>query len=277
MSNPNLSRVSAGTPDGGRFAPSGRSEAAIDLPPAGGLTSVQRTALQAQRATLREEAAQAQARADAVEMQLLADDLVTAHPDATHVYVLAQYQGAAEVQLYGGEYGETTVLGRVRPGEKAASDDDLAGRLAQLAERENSTFRKMLRASDVHSQGVPIADLAAADKARMAAESERLGQHDRMNEQQVGEVVLRCVPDAVSWKVGTEEFENGYFYTPSDLWAKKADGTEELVDSWDIPGPDGDEARQQLEDALAEMGDRDGPLGERASHESDIKQAGATR
>jgi hypothetical protein len=83
--------------------------------------------------------------------------------------------------------------------------------------------------------------------------------------------------DAVSWRVGTEEFENGYFYTPSDLWAKKVDGTEELVDSWEIPSPDGDDARQQLEDALGEMGDRDGPLGERASHESDIRQAGATR
>lgn len=32
MSNPNPIRVSAGTPDGGRFAPSSRSESPVDLP-----------------------------------------------------------------------------------------------------------------------------------------------------------------------------------------------------------------------------------------------------
>lgn len=35
MSNPNPARMSAGTPDGGRFAPSGRTEAEIDLPESG--------------------------------------------------------------------------------------------------------------------------------------------------------------------------------------------------------------------------------------------------
>lgn len=276
MSNPNPVRIAAGTPDGGRFAPSGRTEADIDLPPAGGLTPVQRTALEAQRATLRKEADQAQARVDAVEMQLLADDLVAAHPGYTHVHVNRQYRGAAQVELYN-VHGGVLVVGSARPGRPVPPDDDLAGRLGLLAERNGFIFHKMLLDSQAAGNGVPIADLASADKARMAQESDRSYHLERANEQQVGDVVRQCVPDAVSWRVGTEEFDNGYFYTPSELWAKKADGTEELVDSWEMPGPAGEEARQDLEDALAEMGDRDGPLGERTSHEADIQQEGATR
>lgn len=276
MSNPNPVRVAAGVPDGGRFAPTGRAELEVSLGTPGGLTADQRASLRSQRSTLRREADEAQARVDAIEMQLLADDLATAHPDATHVYVNRLHDGTDQVELYG-EYGHVEVLGSVRPGQPITQDDDLTGRLAYLAERNGSTFHKMLRASEEGGQGVPIADLANADKARMEQEGARLLAAEKVHEQVVGEVVLRAVPDAVSWNVGTELYENGYYYTPSELWAKTADGREELVDTWELPGPDGEEARELLENSLAELSQSDGPLGDRTSHEADIKKPRATR
>ena len=272
MSTPSISRISAGTPDGGRFAPTGRSEPDVTLTPTG-LTPAQRTILQHQRTELRQSAELAQARADAAEMQLLADDLAVGYPNFTHVYVTDPNQGAAQVELYN-EFGEVGVLGAVRPGLPAPPDTDLAVRLAQLAERNGSMFHKMLRASEGDGNGVPIADLASADKLRMRQESDAFYRTERVLERKVSAIVQQIVPDAVSWSVGVEEFDNGYFYSPSDLWAKKADGTEEQIDTWEIAGAAGNEIRQYLEDALAELGDRDGPLGERAQHTSDVQAEG---
>ncbi len=82
MSTPR--RAPAGTPEGGRFAPGQHAEPAITL--ASDRPS-DRESLVAQLAVARREAEEAKGRVSLLSARLLADEVATAYPGATHVRV----------------------------------------------------------------------------------------------------------------------------------------------------------------------------------------------
>lgn len=278
MSTPRIARIQAGVPDGGQFAPNGQAEAEVNLPLADGpfdtpldraMDAASMRATLAERDQLRAEAKGLQDRADAVEMQLIAQQLRAAYPNATHVYVMEpDVPGRATVELYDEFGGGPTQL---RPRTPQLKDDDVASRLVHLAARRDSPLRVMMGESDWgDGMGVPVDRLADAAHQERQKRWEIQASEEKAREKRVADAVLRCVPDAVSWNVSTVEWENGYFHTPEALQATTADGTDVWVDLETLDGDDVPDLYSDLEATLLDLSTSDGPLGERSSHEADI-------
>lgn len=118
MSNPNPVRISAGVPDGGRFAPNGRTEADIDLPT--GPSAEDRAQLAAIYADARI-ASEASARFELGCAKMLAQGVLRQWPDARYLELTESDQGT-------GSHYAGAVLGSVDPRDELAylEDEELA-------------------------------------------------------------------------------------------------------------------------------------------------------